>query len=252
VYGWAQSPGGYGGYFENDSTNGVALYATGSGSSRYKATLRVNNTESSGGMAAYLTNASNYHNAHFYNAGSGGVLYLQNGGTNAAGSGGGDFITAVNKPENDTQFRVLTTGEVRSDVAFNSASADFAEMLPAVPDLEPGDVLVVGPDGNLTRSTAPFQPTVVGVYSTRPGFVGNQPVTGEVTGTIPLAVLGVVPVKASAENGPIHPGDMLVAATLPGHAMRAGSNPPQGTVIGKALETLEADTGIIKMLVMLQ
>jgi len=108
------------------------------------------------------------------------------------------------------------------------------------------------PNGKLARSTQAYQPTVVGVYSTRPGFVGGQPVEGELEGHIPLAVVGVVPVKASAENGPIRPGDLLVASATPGHAMQAGPNPPQGTVIGKALEGLEEGTGVIQMLVVLQ
>jgi hypothetical protein len=34
--------------------------------------------------------------------------------------------------------------------------------------------------------------------------------------------------------------------------MKAGHNPPQGTVIGKALGKLEAGTGIIKLLATLQ
>jgi len=252
VYGQSNSPAGYGGYFLNNSADGVALYAVGSGSTRDKATLRVENTEADRGMAAYLTNSSNYATAHFANGGSGEVLYLQNGGTDVNGTGGGDFITAVNNPEGDIQFRVTTSGQGRSDVGWTTPAEDFAEMLPAVPGLEPGDVLVVGADGKLARSTQAYQPTVVGVYSTRPGFVGGQPVEGELEGHIPLAVVGVVPVKASAENGPICPGDLLVASATPGHAMKAGPNPPQGTVIGKALEGLEEGTGVIQMLVVLQ
>jgi hypothetical protein len=93
---------------------------------------------------------------------------------------------------------------------------------------------------------------VAGVYSTQPGFVGGQPVEGEAPGTIPLAMVGVVPVKASAENGSIRPGDLLVTSSIPGHAMKAGPNPPQGTVIGKALGRLDKGTGIIKMLAVLQ
>jgi hypothetical protein len=97
---------------------------------------------------------------------------------------------------------------------------------------------------------------VVGVYSTEPGFVaGNKldedgnPLEPE---RIPLAVIGVVPVKVSAENGAIHPGDLLVASSTPGHAMKAGANPAVGTVIGKALGSVESGTGVIQMLVMLQ
>ena len=107
-------------------------------------------------------------------------------------------------------------------------------------------------DGTLARSTEAYQASVAGVYSTQPGFLGGQPVEGEVSGTIPLAVVGVVPVKVSAENGAIHPGDLLVTSATPGYAMKAGSNPPQGTVIGKALEPLNVGTSLIKMLATLQ
>ncbi|MCI0397074.1 MAG: hypothetical protein L0332_00315 [Chloroflexi bacterium] len=259
VYGISNSASGYAGYFINSSSNGVALYAEGSGAGRLKAVLRLNNTEAVQGMAAYFTNSSNFANTHFENGGSGQVLWLVNGGTDAAGTGGGDFITAVNNPGSDTQFRVLTTGEVRSDVGFNTPAADFAEMLPAVAGLAPGDVLVIGPDGRLMRSSEAYQASVAGVYSTQPGFVGGQPVEGELEDHVPLAVVGVVPVKASAENGPILPGDMLTTSATPGHAMRAEPLEidgftfyPSGVVIGKALEGLDKDTGVILMLVVLQ
>jgi hypothetical protein len=45
---------------------------------------------------------------------------------------------------------------------------------------------------------------------------------------------------------------LLVASATPGYAMRAGPNPPQGTVIGKALEKWDTGTGVIKMLATLQ
>ena len=93
--------------------------------------LQVTNLNHTDGMAAYLTNESGIATAHAANAGTGEVFYLQNGGTDDAGAGGGDFIRAVNQPETDIQFRVLTSGEVRSDVGFNTPAADFAEMLPA-------------------------------------------------------------------------------------------------------------------------
>lgn len=259
IYGISNSASGYAGYFLNNSTNGVGLYTEGSGAGRLKAALRANNTEAVQGMAAFFTNSSNFANSHLENGGSGQVMWLVNGGTDAAGTGGGDFITGVNNPGTDTQFRVLTTGEVRSDVGFNTPSADFAEMLPAVPGLSPGDVLVIGPDGRLAISTEPYQASVAGVYSTQPGFVGGQPVTGELENHVPLAVIGVVPVKVSAENGSIQPGDMLTASATAGHAMLASpieidgfSFYPSGVVIGKALEGWESGTGVIMMLVVLQ
>jgi hypothetical protein len=150
------------------------------------------------------------------------------------------------------RFKVTYTGEVYADGNFHSGGADLAEMSLAVAGLEPGDVLVVDSDGKLTRSTEAYQSTIVGVYSTKPGFVGGSSDEEDSSNKVPLAIVGIAPVKASAENGPIHPGDLLTASSTPGHAMKAGPNPPIGTVIGKALGTLEAGTGVIQMLVTLQ
>jgi hypothetical protein len=152
-------------------------------------------------------------------------------------------------------------GNNNDGVIYKSGGGDFAEMLAAVEGLEPGDVLVIGPDGRLTRSVEPYQASVVGVYSTAPAVLGSaiEDEEGKETGKVPLAIMGVVPVKASAENGPIRPGDLLTTASKPGHAMRADpitvngvSFYPSGVIIGKALEGLEKGTGVIKMLVMLQ
>jgi hypothetical protein len=229
----------------------VGVKAESGGSAKENAALLADNWNTTHGMAAYFTNNSDYHNSHFKNTGSGGVLFLQNNG-DVNGTGGGDFITAVASPiGTDTQFRVLSSGEVRSDVGFHTPASDFAEMLPAVEGLEPGDVLVIGRDGKLTRSVEPYQTSVAGVYSTRPGFVGGQSVEGEVVGAIPLAIVGVVPVKVSAENGPIQPGDLLVTSPNAGHAMRAAS-PAPGTIIGKALGALSSGSGVIPVIITLQ
>ena len=169
-----------------------------------------------------------------------------------AHSSSGNPIEAYGSSTLDREFYVSNTGNVYIDGTFNPGGADFAEMLPAVKHLEPGDVLVIGSDGKLTRSTQAYESAVVGVYSAQPGFLGGANEGTDLTGKIPLAILGVVPVKASAENGIIQPGYLLVASTTPGHAMKSNSNPPVGTVIGKALERLEEGTGVIQMLVMLQ
>jgi len=81
----------------------------------------------------------------------------------------------------------------------------------------------------------------------------TEDATGEPSDNRPaLALAGVVPVKVTAENGPIAPGDLLVSSSTPGHAMCGGDNPPAGTVIGKALGALAAGSGTILMLVMLR
>jgi hypothetical protein len=178
-------------------------------------------------------------------------------------------------------FYVARWGDVRADGTYASPAADYAEILPATGDPGPGDVLVIGVDGKLVLSSKPFQTSVAGVHSTKPAFLGGaaedepdgadpdarqaqaglsvDPKTGKADmtsfmaeGEVPLALVGVVPAKASAENGAILPGDLLVTSATPGHCMKAGPNPPQGSVIGKALSGLDSGTGTIKLLVTLQ
>jgi len=225
------------------SADGVGLKATAGGVGKELAALRVDNTNANHGMAAYMTNASDYATMHLQNAGSGEILLMQ--------STGGPFMRLVSTPW-DEEFRLQYDGNAFADGSWNSGGADMAEMLPAAEGLVPGDVLVIDADGRLARSSGRFMAAVAGVYSSAPGFVGGSPAGGAAAGTVPLAIVGVVPVRASAENGPIVPGDLLVTATAAGHAMRAGANPPQGTVIGKALEPLADGTGMLRMLVSLQ
>lgn len=239
------------------STGGNGIYAESQGGARNAAALRVNNGNTTNGMAAYMTNNSDFATAHFANNGPGEVLYLQALVDNQAGGGQcvactRAFIKAVNWQENDTKFMVNQFGHVYSDSGFSTPAADFAEMLPAEEGLEAGDVLVIAEDGKLARSTRPYQASVAGVYSTKPGFIGGRPINGDMVGHIPLAVVGIVPVKVTAENGPIRPGDLLTASSTPGHAMKAGANPVAGTLIGKALGKLKDGSGVIQMLAVLQ
>ena len=163
----------------------------------------------------------------------------------------GPLIEAWDGDPLDRRFRVTNPGNVYADGTFNPGGADLAEMLPAVEGLEPTDVLVIGPDGKLTRSTTPYATNVAGVYSTNPGFVGGSDEDGTNPGKVPLAVVGIAPVKVSAENGPIAPGDLLTTSSTPGHAMKA-TEPKLGTILGKALGKLQSGTGVIDVLVILQ
>jgi hypothetical protein len=68
-----------------------------------------------------------------------------------------------------------------------------------------------------------------------------------------MAMIGIVPVKVSAENGPIKVGDLLVSSSLPGRAMKGTDRSRLfGAVIGKAMGTIDSGTGVIEMLVTLQ
>ena len=197
------------------------------------------------GVVGYSASPSGFA-GYFRNTSSGVGLYA------LTDSGSGNIIEAWSS-FTDREFRVERGGDVRADGSFIGGGADFAELLPGAPGLAPGDVLVIGPDGRLARSTQPYQTNVAGVYSTQPGFIaGAGDESSDLEGQIPLAVMGIVPVKVTAENGPIRPGDLLTTSSMPGYAMRCGADPQVGTVIGKALEPLAEGEGVIKILVVLQ
>jgi hypothetical protein len=174
-------------------------------------------------------------------------------------SGNGNIIEAWSSGM-DRVFYVERGGDVRAAGPFIDGGADYAELLSGVVGLEPTDVLVIGPDGQLTRSTQPYQASVAGVYSTAPGFLaGAGDEDADITDKVPLAIMGVVPVKATAENGSIQSGDLLTTSSIPGHAMKASPVTvdgltfyPSGVIVGKGLEGLDEGTGVIEMLVVLQ
>ncbi len=110
--------------------------------------------------------------------------------------------------------------------------------------VEPGDVLAndARMPGILGRANSAADPGVIGI-------VGGDPGTTWTT-RAPLALAGtIVTCKVDAGYGAIQPNDLLVASPTPGHAMRAADTAP-GTIVGKALEPLDAGTGVIRVLVM--
>ncbi|HEX9441206.1 MAG TPA: hypothetical protein VF909_16090, partial [Roseiflexaceae bacterium] len=109
-----------------------------------------------------------------------------------AASASGNPIEAygTDKPgsRNAAVFSVANDGNVYADGTFTPNGADFAELLPAASGLAPGDVLIVDADGVLARSTHANELAVVGVYSTRPGFMSGASGDSDLTGKVPLAV----------------------------------------------------------------
>jgi hypothetical protein len=72
-------------------------------------------------------------------------------------------------------------------------------------------------------------------------------------GQMPVALMGRVFVKATDENGEIEIGDLLTTSSKEGFAMKCNSmNKCQGSVLGKALQSLEGEQGQILALVTLQ
>jgi len=137
---------------------------------------------------------------------------------------------------------------------------DYAESVDVLGDraeYEPGDVIVIDPaaPGSFSKSAKAYSRLVAGVFSTKPGLVGRRTTAArpDKDAEVPMAMMGIVPTKVSAENGPIDPGDLLVSASTPGYAMKGtDSGRLTGAVIGKALAPFKTGLGVIEVLVSLQ
>jgi hypothetical protein len=167
---------------------------------------------------------------------------------------GGELVTAHSN--GSWVFRIEGDGKVFANGGFQASGADLAEHVPSASRLEAGDVVEIDAENGalFQLSSHPNSTAVAGVISTKPGVTLNGSMSEDeaARGLSRLALSGRVPVKVTSENGAIRAGDLLVSSSRPGRAMRAPANPQPGTVIGKAMQKLDHDSGEIEMLVMLR
>ncbi len=204
--------------------------------------VRVTNANWSG---VYVQNAG-YDAIRVQEAGQDGLRIFKNVGR--------DYIRLGN--DANPEFIFNTGGDAYADSGWFSW-ADFSEMIEVEGPLtsyEPGDVLVISNDKDraVELSSQAYSTSVLGVYSTKPGFIGSShPMMEKFDNEIPVAITGIVPCKVSTENGAITRGDLLTTSSTPGYAMKA-TDPKIGTILGKALESLETGRSKIEALIILQ
>jgi hypothetical protein len=142
-------------------------------------------------------------------------------------------------------------GDVTCDGADCAEEFDIADVEPA----EAGMVMVLGRKGALEPCTEAYDSCVIGVISGagtyKPGLVLDR---RRVDGCrLPVAVLGKVFCRIDADYAAIAPGDLLTTSNTSGHAMKAVDHQKAfGSVIGKALGSLEKGRGLVPMLVALR
>jgi hypothetical protein len=124
-------------------------------------------------------------------------------------------------------------------------------------------VVVIDRQGSLIESSEPYDKRVAGVISGagtyRPGLILDKQTSqidnqaSGIRARAPIALLGKVYCKVDARYGAIEVGDLLTTSPTAGHAMKA-SDPAQsfGAVLGKALRSLSAGTGLMPILIALQ
>jgi hypothetical protein len=148
-------------------------------------------------------------------------------------------------------------GNVQVDGNIGAKYQDVAEWVKTPTALPPGTVVVI--DGKAINSVVPsdrpYDTRVVGVVSSKPGILLGEPSENATK----VAQSGRVKVKVDASYGPVAIGDLLVTSKTPGHAMRSepvsvgGAVIHQpGTLLGKALESLQEGQGEILILLTLQ
>ncbi len=156
-------------------------------------------------------------------------------------------------------FEVTNTGRVITTALQITGGGDLVEGFESTDErwLEPGSVVSIDPEnpGRLVLSTESYDSKVAGVVSgagdVRHGIrMGQDDV---LDGDTLLAMAGRVYVRCTMENGAIRPGDLITTASLAGHGMKATDRERSfGTVIGKAMSSLESETGLVLVLVNLQ
>jgi len=137
--------------------------------------------------------------------------------------------------------------------AHRENSHNIAELFELEPTevITPGDVVVSSPNGasKLTRSMKSYDTSVIGIITADPVIeISNAP---EGIKLYPVALTGKVYCKVDARQQPIRPGDLIVTSETPGCGMKGSidSFNKVGSVIGKALDSLESGTGVIAIFI---
>jgi hypothetical protein len=94
---------------------------------------------------------------------------------------------------------------------------------------------------------------VIGVVAGDNGVaLTDQCINCSLSPLLSVGILGVFPVKVTAQNGMVHRGDLLATSSTAGAAMRATSF-AAGTILGKSLGSFSGPgTGTVPALISLQ
>jgi hypothetical protein len=126
--------------------------------------------------------------------------------------------------------------------ATSAQYADLAENYLADAWYEPGTVVILGGEQEVTRSYQTGDSAVAGVISSNPAYKMNSGLEGQNVATV--ALIGRVPCYVT---GPVRKGQLMV--TAPEGRACACADPKVGTVIGKALQDFDGNLGTIEILV---
>jgi hypothetical protein len=246
VYGLAydtRDVGNYGGYFETNSGGGMAVY----GHANYTGDWA---TQSNYGGYFVAEGPLGRPMMHKLTIG----IYAK-GDLWAAKLDGDVRVDGYLSVQED----LTVGGKTTTGVLEITGGSDLAEpfSISGSTEIPKGALVVIDEKnpGQLKLSDQPYDNRVAGVVSgaggLNPGLtLSQQGITNE---GINVALSGRVYALADTSNGSIKPGDMLTTSSNPGYAMKATDRERSyGTVIGKAMSSLEEGKGLVLVLVTLQ
>jgi hypothetical protein len=231
IYGISSGTGGYAGLFHasNPAGNGPALIAIADGNGN-GVTANASNTGDGVETTADGTGSAIY--AWVPNFGMGRAARFAN------------FNTSNTNPVLTVEQH--SSGSIALFKSGNPGTVNVARINSAGRGFFNGGTQNSGAD--VAESGEAYSTLVLGVYATKPGvLLTEEHIDEDLSGKVPMGVIGVVPTKVCSEGGAIQKGDLLVTSSTPGVAMKANLDKVKpGQVIGKALDNYNG-TGISKI-----
>ncbi len=139
-----------------------------------------------------------------------------------------------------------TKGFVFHGTATHAQYADVAELYKADKEYEPGHVMKIGGEAEVTETVEELDKNAIGIVTTDPALLMNSMLSGI---TVGIALLGRVPCNVV---GKVTKGDRIVTSNTPGHG-QSEQNVHEYTyqhVIGRAVEDkTSADAGTVEVIV---
>jgi len=135
------------------------------------------------------------------------------------------------------------TASLFKGIATSAYYADLAERYASDAVYEPGTVVIIGGDKEITTTIVRADTAVAGVISEKPAYMMNSDAGTDLTHPY-VALAGRVKCKVL---GPVKKGQLLVSGPKPGFAIAAIVGDHPSAVIGKALESFDGTEGTIEI-----
>ena len=245
----ALTEGNGNGITANAGGNGDGVEASADGGGNAISGFIPNFGTGKAGRFANFNNANGQPVVHITTTGTGSTLLVNHQGPSGS--------IAVYQSASVNVARINKAGRGFFNGGTQNSGADIAESFDVkghISIYEPGDILIISVDKDraVEKSNKPYSNLVAGVYATKPGvLLTEENIDADLSGQVPMGVIGVIPTKVCLEGGSISRGDLLVTSSTPGVAMKADPDKVKvGQVLGKALETYTTGSiGKIKVLV---